>query len=106
VSNLHSGSARLYGHRLTIRSVWIEGRDLEHALQILMTKGFEPYVLLEAGEEDEFRARFERFAQAGALDWPPYAEYRDLHTVRLYRVADRDRSLAGATIVTDRIPAP
>jgi hypothetical protein len=58
VSMLHSGSLRLYSGRLTLRYDWLPGMPLSRVVRVLTKRGYRPYILLAAVEEEPFRARF------------------------------------------------
>jgi hypothetical protein len=97
----HSGSARLYGRRLTLAWDAIDPAWLDRAVEFLESRGRPVYVLAERWEEDNFRKRFERYTKLGALDWPPSAALG--LQLRLYAVADRARYYAGESIQTDQV---
>jgi hypothetical protein len=88
LSGLHSGSARFYSGRLTVRYDQLRPTDLELVLGELRRLGYQPYVLLDEAEESSFRDRFSKTSPLGALDWAPKAV---LHQglVRIYDPADR-----------------
>jgi 4-amino-4-deoxy-L-arabinose transferase-like glycosyltransferase len=91
VTMLHSGSVRYYTGRLTLRYDWIESEWWPRALDELQARGFRPYVLLPAWEEDAYRTR---------LGLPPgreafgavIAELRDPAVLRIYDPLTRPRS--------------
>jgi hypothetical protein len=93
ITSSESGSVRFYSGRRTL--VW-DGLDpawLDGAIAHLRMRGFEPFLLLEGGEEQAFRQRFAAGSPLGALDWPPAAEVAS--RVRIYRPDDRERYLRG-----------
>jgi hypothetical protein len=95
----HSGSARYYSERPTVRYDMIEPSRLDPLVAALVRHGLRPYFLLEAWEEPVFRDRFGNASRWGALDWAPLAETATPSVVRLYDPRDRDASPPrGATI--------
>jgi hypothetical protein len=83
ISLQHSGSARFYSGRITVRYDLIGPRDLDRVVDDLRGLGYQPYFLLDEAEEAEFRRRFADASVFGALDWPPDATlYRGV--VRIY----------------------
>ena len=82
---LHSGSARHYSGRLTVRYDFIAPELLEATIEHFRTRGFIPYFVLDAGERREFVERFSQTTRLGKLDWQPVAV---VHAVALYEPAD------------------
>jgi hypothetical protein len=98
VSMQHSGSARYYSGRLTVRYDHIEPAHLELVLGELRRLGYVPYFVLDEGEEPIFRSRFLAHSDLAALDWTPVALiHRNI--VRIYDPADRGPG--GASRVPD-----
>jgi hypothetical protein len=62
----HSGSVRYYSGRPTLRWDLLDAAALDRAVGSLRRAGYEPYVVLDAGEDEEFRARFAARNQAVA----------------------------------------
>lgn len=81
----HSGSARYYSGRTTIRWAWIPPDKLEWMLGEIERLGYEPYALIEDWEEPAIRERFAGRPALAALDRAPLVEL-PLGHVRLYRV--------------------
>jgi hypothetical protein len=104
LTQVESGSVRLYGKRLTARWDFIEAARFDDTVDVLRRSGYEPYLLLEDWEIPLFRNYVGAVSQYAAFDWPATLEYRDLRTVYLYRLDDRAQHRAGAPIVTRRIP--
>jgi hypothetical protein len=104
VSVIHSGSVRLYGGRTTLRWDAIERDRFDATVDVLEAAGYQPYLLLEDWEEDQFRARFSDFTAFGRLDWPPAFEYLGPGRARIYRLGDRARRRAGECVLTQPIP--
>jgi hypothetical protein len=89
----HSGSARHYSGRLTVRYDQVDPIRLDALLTALSERGFHPFFLLDAWEEERFRARFGGRSMWGALDWEPLAETATPTVVRIYD--PRNRGVAG-----------
>ena len=98
----HSGSARYYSGRITIRYDVIPPGNIEPLLARLRQLGYEPYVLLDEGEESAFRDRFSAHSPIGALDWAPMAQLRSPR-VNLYATAPEVVSGASLPRVTSPI---
>lgn len=63
------------------------------------------WLVVDADEEPAFRRRFASVSELGRLDWPPSASTDPPSAVRIYRLEDRARYLAGEPARTERIPA-
>jgi hypothetical protein len=98
ITSAESGSVRFYSGRRTV--VWdtLDPRWLDSAIAYLRTRGLEPFLLLETGEEPSFRRRFAS-SLLGALDWPPAAEVAS--RVRIYRPEDREKYVKGVHTPTE-----
>lgn len=84
----HSGSARFYSGRITVRYDALRETDLDLVVNELRRLGYQPYFLLDEMEEAAFRRRFAGHTALGALDWAPKAVlYRGL--VRVYDPSER-----------------
>ena len=103
MSQIQSGSVRLYGGRLTARWDFIEAARFDDTIDALRRSGYEPYLLLEDWEMPLFRKYVRGVSQYADLDWPPAIEYQDISRVGVYRLADRARHRAGTPIATSRI---
>jgi hypothetical protein len=88
LSMQHSGSARFYSGRITVRYDLIGRDDLDRVLGDLKRLGYQPYFLLDDAEEADFRRRFNGASAFGALDWLPKATVHR-GVVRVYDIADR-----------------
>jgi hypothetical protein len=99
ITSAHSGSVRFYAHRPTL--VWdgLPPDSLDGAIAFARAKGFDPYLMLESGEEPPFRKRFAGSA-VGALDWPPMAE---VALVRVYDPDGRDQYRRGVAPPTEYV---
>jgi hypothetical protein len=70
---LHSGSARYYSGRLTVRYDLIPRERLDDVLEYLRRVGYSPFILLDEAEAPDFVARFAGTSHLGALDRPAVA---------------------------------
>jgi hypothetical protein len=84
---LHSGTARYYTSRPTVRWDLMEAGALDDAIDRISELGYHPYLLLDAWEEDDFRARFAGASRLGRLDWDPVVSTPD--GVRIYDALPR-----------------
>jgi hypothetical protein len=91
ISMQHSGGARFYSGRITVRYDVIEPRDLTTVVHQLRELGYVPYLLLDDWEETPFRERFAGRSPLGRLDWPPVARL-DGDRVRIYEAPEKSRS--------------
>jgi hypothetical protein len=80
----HSGSARFYSARMTVRYDSLPSDSLDSAIEILRARGFYPYFLLEEWEEPQFRSRFGGVSAAGRLGWAPVKKWATIAKVALY----------------------
>jgi hypothetical protein len=88
VSMQHSGAARYYSGRITVRYDRIPRTDLDLVLAQLDRLGYHPYFVLDASEEPAFRERFQADSAWGRLDWTPLALVH-AKEVRVYDANDR-----------------
>jgi 4-amino-4-deoxy-L-arabinose transferase-like glycosyltransferase len=101
IAGLHSGSIRYYSDRLTIYYQRLHFRALDHAVAALTARGRKVYVMLEHGEEADFRWHFATDNDYGKLDWPAQVQTnRGTVDVRIYDTADRTPFLAGQPVLT------
>jgi hypothetical protein len=70
---LHSGSARYYADRLTLRWDRIEPSQFDSAIATIRQRGYAAYLLIDDAEEAQFKARFAGASRLAALDWTPQA---------------------------------
>jgi hypothetical protein len=61
-----------------------ENADFDAAVAELRAAGCRPYVLLEAWEREEFKARFATHSRLALLDWMPVAEMKEPAAIALY----------------------
>jgi hypothetical protein len=71
LAELHSGSLRYYGGRMTIDYVWLDRAWLDRAVTWLDEHGAPSYALLGREEVRAFRAHFDGSAMLARLDAPP-----------------------------------
>jgi asparagine N-glycosylation enzyme membrane subunit Stt3 len=95
-----SGSARFYGHRLTVRYDQVPPQQLDAVVSELVARGFHPYFLLEDWEEARFRSQFAAASSLGTLNWPPSAETTSGGLVRLYDPLDAAGAARGERVRT------
>jgi hypothetical protein len=89
LSGMHSGSVRWYGQRRSLVWLQIEPARFDAAVAWLRERGYQPYLLLDASEEDEFRERLAAVSVWGRLDWQPAAEYVGAPGARLFNMVER-----------------
>ncbi len=80
----HSGSARHYSGRLTLRYERIARDQLDAVIEDLRGRGYHPYILLESWEEPQFRAYYKGRSTLASLGWAPVAELVHEARGRLY----------------------
>ena len=68
---LHSGSARYYADRLTLRWDLIPPSQLDSTVAALQARGYATFLLLDDEEEGLFRSRFASVSRFAALDRAP-----------------------------------
>lgn len=88
---IHSGSARYYSGRLTLRWDMIEPAQLDPLVADLQRRGYLPFILLDDWEEPEFSARFKGASRLAALDWEPVVE---MPSVKLFAARPPGRDAA------------
>jgi hypothetical protein len=67
----HSGSLRYYANLPTLRWDLLDGGALDQALANLRAEGYEPFAVLDADEDVEFRRKFEAAGQRAAARLTP-----------------------------------
>jgi hypothetical protein len=83
VAALHSGSVRYYSGRATLRMDALPPGRLGETVSSLQRAGYEPYAVLEQGDEfEEFSRRFQPDAVAG-LTQEPLVQIRGVYVLRL-----------------------
>jgi hypothetical protein len=94
----HSGSLRYYAGRTTVRYDFLDPSRLDEQIEALLKMRFHPYIVIEDGEVQAFKAHFVSQVVLGQLDWPA-AEAAP--GVRIWDVAERfmerDRAAEGAS---------
>jgi hypothetical protein len=74
---------------------------LDGAVAWLVSRGYEPFIIVEEWEEPLFRERFADASVLGDLDWPP--RYQVQPSVRIFQPSDRARYLAGEHVRTEHV---
>lgn len=88
LSGQHSGSARYYSGRLTVRYDLIPPSALDIVVTDLRRLGYAPYLLLDDFEEADFRRRFNGQSALAPLDWWPVAMLQG-RLVKIYDLSVR-----------------
>jgi hypothetical protein len=73
----HSGSVRYYANRPTLRWDLMAPGRLDETLAILRSQGTEPFLVVDVGEDDEFRRKFDRAGQHAVRALIPLAALGD-----------------------------
>jgi hypothetical protein len=76
-SNLHSGSLRYYGGRMTLRFTLLDRDWLDRAIAWMAERGVMSYALLEVDEVGAFRAQFASQSAVDNLDRRPLLMHRE-----------------------------
>ncbi len=103
LSGEQSGSMRYYTGRPILRWEAATPASLALAISTLEANGRPVYVVLDAWENERFRAKFPTVPLA-ALDWPPILEAGTTHRTRLWKLSDRERFLRGERLNVIRLP--
>ena len=69
----HSGSIRYYANRPTLRWDLLSPAQLDQVLAILRARGYEPFLVVDAGEYETFRERFRATNQQAVQQLTPLA---------------------------------
>jgi hypothetical protein len=99
----HSGSARYYSGRITIRYDVLAPDRLDDAIDELQRHGYAPYFLLDDWEEPLFRARFRGHSARADLDWWPLAVIAGSQ-VKIYDPTDREAGRPDRSRTPDIVP--
>jgi len=99
----HSGAARYYSGRITVRYDVMRPTDLDLVLAELRRLGYYPYLVLDDWEEPKFRDRFKGQSALAALDWTPVAQLHS-NQVRIYDPADRQPGRPDRPRIPDVVP--
>jgi len=67
----HSGSVRYYSHRPTLRWDVLDRASLDRALSSMRDAGYDPFLVVDTGEDEEFRARFAAAGQRALAGLTP-----------------------------------
>jgi hypothetical protein len=89
IAQHHSGSVRHYTGRATVNYAALPPSGLDAAIAALRSRGYQPFILLDAMEEEAFRAHLGAGSRWGALDWEPLVEIEP-DRVRIYDPSARD----------------
>jgi hypothetical protein len=98
-----SGSMRYYTERSILRWEAATAAALTAATTTLEESRRPVYLVLDAWENEPFRAKFADVA-AVSLDWPPMLDAGTSHRTRIWKLSDRDRFLKGERLNTIRLP--
>jgi hypothetical protein len=64
---------RYYSHRPTLRWDLLDGGSLDRAVRSLRVAGYEPFLVVDTGEDEEFRQRFTESGQRAVAALAPVA---------------------------------
>ena len=103
IAGEQSGSMRYYTGRTVLRWEAATPDQFPKAIEWLMKDERPIYIVLDAWEEELYRAKFPDVGPA-ELDWPPMLDAGSSHRTRLWNLADRFRFQIGQRINTVRIP--
>jgi hypothetical protein len=73
----HSGSIRYYANRPTLRWDLLAPTRLDQALATFRAQGYQPFLVVDAGEYEEFREKFARTGQRAVQQLTPLAVLGD-----------------------------
>jgi hypothetical protein len=104
VAGEQSGSMRYYTSRPIVRWDAATPGDLTRALAALEAADRPVWFVLDAWEEEPFRARFMR-VPAGSLDWPPAVTAGTTHRTNAWQLSDRQRFMRGESVPPVRLAA-
>ena len=96
------GAVRFFSGRPTLNWRPLDPAWLDRMIADLRSNGHVPFVMLEADEEREFRAKFSAASRVGTLEWPPKADID--RKSRVYDPADLDRLDRGEPVRTEHVP--
>jgi hypothetical protein len=99
----HSGAARYYSGRITVRYDLMRPADLDLVVEELRRLGYHPYLVLDDWEEARFRDRFQGRSALAGLDWTPVAQLHS-NQVRIYDPADRQPGRPDRPRTPDVVP--
>lgn len=71
LASQHSGSVRYYSHRPTLRWDVLDRASLDRALSSMRNAGYDPFLVVDTGEDDAFRERFAATGQRALLGLTP-----------------------------------
>jgi dolichyl-phosphate-mannose-protein mannosyltransferase len=99
-ADLHSGTLRYYGGRMTVRYKAMDTDWLDRAVAWLIDHGHHPYFLVEASEIPYLSAKYGPQNEVARLDWAPIVSFRG-GEIRLYDAANRQFHGPTTTASTD-----
>ena len=96
-----SGSVKYHASREVV--VWdsLPPQAFDSTIAWLISKGHDPFIVVERWEEPLFRERFGDHSALGGLDWPPRFDVE--RQVRFFRPRDRDAYFGGNHIPTEYV---
>ncbi len=103
VAGEQSGSMRYYTDRPILRWEAATPEALAAAIATLEQSRRPVYIVLDAWENEPFRAKFGALP-VGALDWPPMLDAGTSHRTQLWKLGDRERFVRGENLTTIRLP--
>lgn len=103
VAGEQSGSMRYYTGQSILRWEAATPDAMRAAIGVLEKAGRPVYIVLDAFENDLFITKFRTVPEI-VIGWPPMVDAGTTHRTRLWRLADRERFLAGEHINTVRLP--
>jgi hypothetical protein len=99
----HSGSIRYYADRLTLRWDLLDPAWWPRALEVLIDRGYRPYLLVSVFEEAQLRSRF-GFSNAADGPGTIVAAMNDPEQIRIYDPLRRTES--GPAVIPNVVPCP
>jgi hypothetical protein len=101
---LPGGSIRYYAETPTLTWSAIPANRLDALLDNLRSRGYVPFLALDASERDAFGTHFRGHTMLADLDWP--ARITIGRDISIYDPLDRARHLAGENIPTESVSWP
>ena len=103
IAGEQSGSMRYYTNRPIVRWEAASPEDLRRALAALQAANRPIWFVLDAWEQEPFRAKFAT-VQPGMLDWPPAVTAGTTPRTSAWQLDDRSRFNRGENLPTLRLP--
>lgn len=101
----HSGSARYYAGRMTLRYDLLDPAWLDRSVDWLSAQGVPSYALLDDWEVKEFKRRFAGQARVAQLDVPVFV-YQGAVVVHFYDLTRPSSSRGPTETIVDRFDGP